>query len=103
MADTKVSSFKLVGGDMAGTKSTMQETVLEESNRVCMVDEPELDAQDYSTYRAIYHIRAMGGRGYPQCDPVRWSTNLNYAKKGVYVLFLCPNARTVGVSDCQVT
>lgn len=38
MVDTEVSSLKLVGEDMTGTKPTMQETVLEESNMVCMVD-----------------------------------------------------------------
>ena len=37
MVDTEVSSLKLVGEDMAGTKPMMQETVLEESNMVCMV------------------------------------------------------------------
>ena len=38
--DTEVSSLKLVGEDMAraGTETMMHETVLEESNMVCMVD-----------------------------------------------------------------
>ena len=35
--DTEVSSLKLVGDDMVGTKPTMQEKELEESNAECMV------------------------------------------------------------------
>ncbi len=39
MVDTEVSSLKLVGGDMVGAMAMVQETVLEESNMVCMVNQ----------------------------------------------------------------
>ncbi len=42
MVDTEVSSLKLVGKDMAWTKTTMQEMELEESNMVYMVDKDKL-------------------------------------------------------------
>lgn len=35
--DTEVSSLKLVGEDIVGTKPAMQETELEESTAECMV------------------------------------------------------------------
>jgi hypothetical protein len=37
MADTVVSGLKLVGGDMAGTKTTMLETLSEELNMLYIV------------------------------------------------------------------
>ncbi len=39
MVDTEVSSLKLVGGDTVGAMAMVQETVLEESNMVCMVNQ----------------------------------------------------------------
>jgi hypothetical protein len=37
MDDTEVSSLKLVGEDIVGTKPTTQETELDESDAECMV------------------------------------------------------------------
>lgn len=38
MADTEFSNLDLMGGDMAGIKTTMSATELEESNVVCRED-----------------------------------------------------------------
>ena len=44
--DTEVSSFKFVGGDMAETKSTKQDTVLEDIRAMAVVAVPNVTPLD---------------------------------------------------------
>lgn len=57
VVDTEVSSLKLVGEDMAGTKTTIPETELEVSNVVCMVVGVRGLGVQYKLKRKCYFYR----------------------------------------------